>query len=677
MSSDTQPETRVVPRPVERLPDYAHAKSRQALSAKLVEAFNMSAASADAVANAVVDPSEVRKLIGDPADPGAEHIAVPGGTLQGFRTQVWARRVMPDPRNPRTLPSRRHPFAVDPGTGAEASRFRPVAEPHSPEEGHPNAAELVVDVESRDHLDWASQQAATFILTNNDWRESIQSQGVMEAVYLVATTYRHANGDPDATALTSIDGSSRLTASHSNLEVRSSDVPYDDADSKLRNYIRRLNEMFAKGPEESDLIALRGERVPALVIVGFVPHEGGSTCFPTAVRSLVALKHVDPPTPWGEGPENEALADEVLDELYRRGLISATERDYYAGACTKAEARSAHLSDDPAVRSASIVALLTKQDERYRNAIRIAVTSQSTRKRIGPKLLNSLATALVLRAVDEPSTADLDQVRRYLRHAFGKSVHQRPWEGTNRDTETLAATAMMEVRQAIASGTLDDPGPASLELAVRAAYPLIVSGRLSGDRGTANNEQPDRRRPGEVLEVLRQTPQGIHQLAQALRDFAAGENIRAVDEEGVVLSLSGGEGERTVSDIYLRGEFPPLGKARARRPGQSVTDRYHNAVNVLAGAMDELSRAFEALKVVDGDDGRPIVEVNGVDHRACATWRELIGSIDDELVFWSKIHQRTKGVSTRRRDEGEDESSAEAESDLASEWDRADDAEAV
>ena len=113
----------------------------------------------------------------------------------------------------------------------------------------------------------------------------------------------------------------------------------------------------------------------------------------------------------GEGPENRSLADEVLDELYRRDLLSATQRDYFAGSCTRSEAMAAHLSVDPVVRAAQIVRLFTSKDERVDEAIRMAVTSQSTRKRITPKLLNELATALILRAVAE-DPGKVDQIRR-------------------------------------------------------------------------------------------------------------------------------------------------------------------------------------------------------------------------------------------------------------------------
>src|ERR1039457_434238 len=110
-------EESVLPRPVEALPEYANSRSRQALVERLVAAFKLSSESATTIANAVVDPSAVRKAVGEPTDPEVEEIAVPGGTLLGIRTMVWARRVIPDPRNPRIGPSRRHPFAVDPGTG--------------------------------------------------------------------------------------------------------------------------------------------------------------------------------------------------------------------------------------------------------------------------------------------------------------------------------------------------------------------------------------------------------------------------------------------------------------------------------------------------------------------------------------------------------------------------------
>lgn len=632
----------VLPRPVERLPEYAHARSRQALAERLTDAFGLSQGSASAIANAVVDPSEVRKSIGEPSDPDVERIPVPGGTLLGIRTSVWARRVMPDPRNPRTLPSRRHPFAIEPGTGAEDSKFRPVPEPRPLDPERVRSAELAVDIENRHHLDWASQQAKTYVLAENDWTRSISSQGVMEAVWLVATTYQHRDGSPPAVTLTTAEGSSRCTAVHKLLDLRSADVPYDDNEAKLRSDIRKLNEAFDRGDlSEGQRVALRCERVPALILVGFRPHGSGTTGFPTAVKSLVALRHVDPPKPWGEGPENESLADEVLDELYRRDLISATQREYFAGSCTRAEAEAAHLPADPVLRAAQIVELFTGKNELVNEAIRVAVTSQSTRKRITSKLMNDLATALILRAVAE-DPAKVDQVRRYLRHAFGKSVHSGRWRSTGRTTEQLVKEASGEVGQMIRDrGT--EPGPASLELAVRAAYPLIVSGRLNADRGTAGNDQPDRRTPSEVLDAMRSTVQGVHQLGQALHDFAAAIPIRAVDEDGQVKRTESEAEPQTVNDIYLRREFPPPGKAKAPRPGDTPADRYDRALDALGAALASVDRAFAQLGEVRGDDDQPLVDARGVEPRLVEPWRTQLKRIDEEMIFWERTFRKKHG----------------------------------
>lgn len=637
-------DTHILPRPVERLPEYAHAKARQTLAERLRDAFRLSEASASAIANAVVDPSDVRASIGAADNPDVERIPVPGGTLLGIRTSVWARRTMPDPRNPRTLPSRRHPFAVEPGSGGEDSKFRPVPEPRSLDPDRPQSAELAVDIENSHHLAWASQQAARFVLTENDWRTSIESQGVMEAVWLVATTYQHGDGSASVTTLTTVEGSSRDTAVHNLLGIRSADVPYDDQDAKFRAHVRRLNEAFDRGERDKQtVVALRCERIPALILVGFRPHASETTGFPTAVKSFVALRHVDPPKPWGEGPENESLADEVLDELYRRDLITATQRDYFAGACTKAEAKAAHLPVDPVQRAAQIVRLFSSEEEGVEDAIRVAVTSQSTRKRITSKLMNELATALILRAVaDEP--AKVDQIRRYLRHAFGKSVHRAEWEATGRTTDQLVKAALDEIRVAIGNGSTEEPGPASMELAIRASYPLVVSGRLNADRGTSGNAQPDRRTPGEILDTMRRSIHGVHQLGQALRDFDDGPLLRAVDEHGQVKRLADGSADQTVSDIYLRNEFPPPGKAKAARAGDTPLDRYHNALNALGAALLEVDQAFNGLTGVEGDDGQALVESQGVEPRLTDAWRELLGKLDEEMVVWARTFRKAYGT---------------------------------
>lgn len=287
--------------------------------------------------------------------------------------------------------------------------------------------------------------------------------------------------------------------------------------------------------------------------------------------------------------------------------------------------------------------LFTNKDERFDEAIRVAVTSQSTRKRITSKLMNELATALVLRAVAD-DRGKVDQIRRYLRHAFSKSAHRETWEATGRSTDQLVQQALEEVRESIGNGETDEPGPASLELAVRAAFPLVVSGRLNADRGSSGNDQPDRRTPGEVLDAMRRSLHGVRQLGQALHDFEQSRPPRAVDEDGQIKRTLEGSSDQTLSDIYLRNEFPAHGRAKAARPGDTPTDRYNVAIEALSKAFDDLERCFEDLSKVAGDDGQSIVDARGVELRLTEAWRDILRRVDEETVIWARAFRKMYGA---------------------------------
>lgn len=629
--------THVLPRPVEALPDYAYANARQSLVEKLIAAFSLSEAAAQSVADAVVNPSAVRKGIGEPTEPRYETIRIPCGELKALRTEVWSRYVMPDPRNPRIGPSLRHPFAVEPGTGNEDSRFRPVPDPTLPV-NRPDASELEVRIESRDHLAWACAQAKKYVLAENNWRDSIAAQGVMEPVWLAVTTYVQSDGQASVTVPTTIEGSSRTTAVHDLLGVVSADLPYERSDAKHRADLRRLNETLDDGMDADQQIALRCETMPALLIVGFEPHGQLKTEFPSAIKSLVALRHVDPPKPWGDGPENEALADEVLEEMRRRGLISQNERDYLAGSSTREQARAANLPDDPVLRATRIVRLMTSDDESIKAAIRVAVTSQSTRKRITTQLINDLTAALILRAIDaDPKRRD--QIRRNMRRAFGKSVLRNPWEATSRDLESLFAEAHSEAIRALASEKLDDPGPASLELAVRASYPLLVKNRLTTSKRFAGYGQSDGRNPSEILDVMRRRPAGIHQLAQVLRDFKENRAIRLVDAEGNILTTDEGQ-ERTVTDELLRETYPPKGKMPAKRSGNTPAEVFGEQQGRFANLIEALQDGHRELSAVVGSDGTPMCEAEGIDPEHVKEWRNVLQAIDDDLNIWGRRYRQ-------------------------------------
>jgi hypothetical protein len=174
---------------------------------------------------------------------------------------------------------------------------------------------------------------------------------------------------------------------------------------------------------------------------------------------------------------------------------------------------------------------------------------------------------------------------------------------------------------------------------------------------------------------MRRSLQGVRQLGQALQDFGESRPLCAVDENGEVKRTADGSSEQTLSDIYLRNEFPPPGKAKAARPGDTPIDRYNAAVGTLSKVFEDLEQAFEALSKVVGDDSQPIVEVRGVDLRLTDAWRDVLRRVDEETVIWARAFRKMYGakssvIETRSEEDENAEDRdpyADVEADLDSE----------
>lgn len=633
----------VPPRPVSELPELAPVGARRKAADRLVEAFNLDPAAAACIANAVVDPAELRRAIETPIE-----LAITGGFLQAVRARVWTRRTLPDIRNPRIGDARRHPVAVEPGTDEE-SRFAPVGDPIS--DGATPHLEL--EVESSEHMTWASGLAARAVLDANDWRYSIRNQGVLTEVWLVATRYVHTtDGSPDLWAVTTAEGSSRTTAAHDILGVGNSvdAIVKAEADTFMRSRIRDLNEALKQGPTVKQSEALRCETMPALILVGYHPLPGGPNRFSSAVKSLVALRHVDAPKEWGEGPELESLADEALTVMEDRGILTPLRRRWLAGAISRSQAETANLPADPAIRAAEIIALFSSDDQAVRDAIRDAVTRQSTRKRITKNFRVKLAVALIVRSVAGEGTSP-DRVRRYMQHGF-VAVRDNDFKPTHRVPDAVLAAALDEFDDDPAS----HPGPARLELAARAAYPLISTLSLWADRGTHNNPNADdRRRPGEVIDSMLTSRLGIHQLHRAIVDHNNSRStLRAVNEDGSIRLTEDRAQDQTLNDVYLRSTFPKAGSPTRPQSTDTPDDMLRDAAAGLGAAVRKLSEAMATMRSVKASDGKDHVETVGVDRNHVSEWKTVLDNATSDLEFWGRLWERRNRRSDRtlaRRDD--------------------------
>ena len=630
----------LLPRPPQPIATPAFAQATRRAAERLREQFGMSPDAAEAFASAVVDPAEVRKAAEKP-----EQLYVPGGMLLALRTRIWTRRAMPDPRNPRVGPARRHPVAIAPGAVEEA-RYRPIPEPYPDPDGRP---ELVLEIEGREQLTWSSVIAKKYILKDNDWRRSIRNQGVMTEVWLSTVSLVHGDGTASVTVPVTSEGSSRLVACHDILDVRSADVPYSRDDRALRARVRSLNESVKNGCTVEVAEALRCETMPALLLVGFEPHPGSESTFATAVRSLVALRHVEPPKAWNEAAKMGSIADAVLEALTEKGLLSPEEELWLLGALTPEEAASKGFSADPAIRAARIVRLLTDTDPSVHQTVRVAITGQTTKQRITNKFKLEVAAALILRAVSQAAEGQkVSDIYRALQAGFADSLASESWQASYRPNEEIIAGALREIERGAVSG------PTSLELAARAAYPLVVNRQLFPDRGTSNNKQVDRRQPGTVIERMRSSDWGIHQLGQALTDHAAGQPIRAVSSTGALMPSEEGQGVQVVTDNWLRTTFPPPGRPVAPLAPDTAHERYLEALSKLGEAMDEVDRSVQRLLAVKGLDGRSLTETEGVSPQDADAWMEDLMKLFQLIPVWRNTHVSRSGAESMPNSEDSD-----------------------
>ena len=260
-----------------------------------------------------------------------------------------------------------------------------------------------------------------------------------------------------------------------------------------------------------------------------------------------------------------------------------------------------------------------------------------------------------------------------MRHGFAKPLREGVWTATTRPTDELVAESLSELRADPENG-----GPATLELAARAAFPLITTLRLWGDQGSGR-DQPDRRAPGEVIDVMRRTPEGVQQLARALADYTAGKPIRAVDGDGKIAWSDDGAQEQLINDTYLRNAFPQEGTVKRPASAETANEKLEAALSDLGGVMRDLENAFAAAKAVTGVDGLPLVDTVGVNSGHCTAWRRTLGEVDEDLVIWGQQFRRRAG-GTRAIDETDADlppEASDANEELIEAWDAAAEADAV
>ena len=524
---------------VRPLPDLAKTLSVRRLSETLVDLGHRPEA-ADAVANAVCDPTAVRRQL---AQPGEMRVA--DGYLQVVYTSVWTFGVLPYPNNPRTLPAFAHPVA------GKSARRRPLPRETDSADGSP---ELVLHA-GRADLIGALDTEVDYLETHNPLQDSIADHGVREPVLLVPLRLTDDGGQTPPwtrSTLVAVDGSSRTAAAYKLL-----DVDPAAAVSRLigngRGIRQAVSDVLALSKRDastldlSDLHRLRSLVLPAVLIVGFTPDPGKPASLKAAIDSRLGSIHIEPPREWTPASRLDVQVDAVLAALVDDGAVDEAEGAWLTGDLTPGEAKSQGFSEIEDLRSARLLEVI----DSHRGVSNAALKKFSTRRTIRP----ADRTAIAVEAAIRPFRSGLSEQRA----ASARSTLLAIWTMSlvgSRDRVPVFPTrrAADVVEDALAELDLvGTPGANCRRLLVLASYWLVKHNLI---RKATRGGDKDRRAVTDVLDQMIRTEQGIYLLNRVVVDGRAGRVPQAVDADGHRLRTAADE-PVIATEAWIRSTWPP------------------------------------------------------------------------------------------------------------------------
>lgn len=613
--------------PVSGLPSVPRAAATNKLAEALTSQMGMERDAAYAIARSVVRPEEARRRL---AFPVAER--VPGGTIYSISVPVFSSALATYPVNLRESVDRKYAFA---GVRGGDDGYPSLSQVTS-ESGE--TAELVVHAQSREHVIASLQRSQAFLRENNRYEDSIARNGVLREVYAVAVRVEHQDGSPAVCTLGTADGSSRIGSCHRLTGATPDQIVYGwpSDDRMWRTMLGR--DVTLSGKAAHDLTPGEQGRVRAMIVpcklaLRYEPDEGSELTFAQAVRFVVGLTHVEPPSAWDKASELDALAESVLDELVRSQRIHADEARYLGGDLTPEDAVARGFSPLADERAAHIYKTLLKPDN-------LAVTKRGVRRvtakaRIDRNRAVDVAVELGLRAwrptLDRSQASTADGVRSASQRCLRMSeIGDHAWAITGRSPERLREAALAELDSGVTAG------PAALELAILASWHLLTKEQLKREL----SKSFDRRSLDKVLRMLMTTRHGVHQLTQALIDGRSGKVARNVDEEGSIFVPEVPPGRERTFDDWVRRTWPEstdveinIDEALTQTPESQL----RRAQDTVVALVTRLETAVSAVRLVPGAQ-RPLVQERGWSSSEVSQLMATVDTVAHQLRTWSAIY---------------------------------------
>jgi hypothetical protein len=208
---------------------------------------------AEAIARIVVDPAEARWQI--------EHPLIkrfPRGSAEFLEVDVFTPGVLINPANPRQTEQRVYPIAMrEDEPDILLLEVQPVGS---------GQAMLRLNVESPDHMAKVLIGSQMLLQSNNEsavLREEIMLDGVLEPITVVLGEIHHRDGTPPVLIPLAVDGSTRMTHSHTLIGLSEIDIAYRWSQAPSREWRGMLNqhlrvrELSSSAVTEEQMIAHR------------------------------------------------------------------------------------------------------------------------------------------------------------------------------------------------------------------------------------------------------------------------------------------------------------------------------------------------------------------------------------------------------------------------------------
>jgi hypothetical protein len=616
---------------VRTIPPFPKASAIRGLAKKL-EGSGFDSSSALSLAQAAVDPTDVRRRLEWPAP-----IRVPGATLWTIEADVWTPAIAPYVGNYREAASRSFPTDE---TSDSASR-RPIRRPKGDPAGRPV---LDLEVDDRAALVQALEGSVNYLVEHNNLSDSISEKGVMVPITIAMSRVKLDEDDDSVPLPATVDGSSRTSGAMDVLELSAEDLidVYGGDPRALSGLVGRVRALASRPLDEvspEELGKTNALILPARIIVGFEPDSAGRADFAKAVHTFVQLIHGDlPPATWSDTAKVDSKADSVLSELEQANLLTLNRALYMEGMLTPMEARTLSLPETADERGLFIVSVLSDPKESVHSAIRAGVVQPSEKKKVTKWVKAEIAAELALRgARGILPPKEVKKAREVLANVYSSPlIWEQDLRPSGKSSEDLLEEALAEHREGA-------EGPASAELAALGGFWLVVQRVLRDPRFFKEENFRDGRVPSTVITALVDSEWGLTILAKALADGRKGKKIEKVDREGE--PLVGVSGTAVQADhAWLRGiVVPPRNSAAEAK--KAVDDHVDDLPplpdrviltrrKAFEGSVESLEGSLRDLESVTGGDGDPLVEKQGLPVTFTEDLRERIDSVSRTLVIY-------------------------------------------